>query len=327
MPVPSTGALTLAAGAVGLVVLVGASRVAVGKAVAVARGAGWTEELVAVSVIAVGTSLPEIAAHLMASASILSGTLDPTVAAATVLGGNMGSSTTQQLLLVGVFLVGYGRLEPSRELVRSTYLPMLLSFALALVVAWDGTLTRLDGLVLLGSYLAYLFYTFDRRPRTTMLSEEPSPSLLLDVVIGLVALFSMLAGAFLVLSAVEVAVAATDLNTSMVGVLSLGLAAALPELSTVVESLRRRAHAIALGTLIGSNVINTLLAVGLGATASTYAVPPSVVLWDLPFKLAVGVAGLAYVRLGDGSVGRTEGMALVGAYFVFLAGRFLLFPA
>jgi len=326
MPLSPTVAVAIAGGAVGLAVLVVASRVAVGKAVAVARAAGVAEEVVAVSVIAVGTSLPEIAAHLTASAGILSGTLDPTVAAATVLGGNMGSSTTQQLLLVGVFLVGYGRLEPSDALVRTTYLPMLLAFALVLAVAWDRTLSRLDGVVMVGAYLAYLYYTYDRRPRTTMLAEEGGPHPLRDAAVGVAALLAVVASAYLVLEAVEVAVAALALNTSMVGVLTLGLAAALPELSAVVESLRRRAHAIALGTLLGSNLVNVLLAAGLGAAASTYVVPPSVVLWDLPFKLGVGVAGVASLRSSGGEVGRTEGMALVVLYFLFLAGRFLLFP-
>lgn len=327
MPLSTTTAAAVAAGGLALVVLVGASRVVVSRTVAVARAAGLTEELVAVSVIAVGTSLPEIAAHLTASAGILSGALDPTVAAATALGGNTGSSTTQQLLLVGVFLVGYGRVDPSDALVRTTYVPMVLSFALALAVAWDGTLSRLDGLVLVGSYLAYLYYTYDRRPRTTMLTSEESPRLASDATVAIGAMLAVLASAYVVLAAVEVVIGAVALNTSMVGVLTIGLAAALPELSTVVESLRRRAHAIALGMLLGSNLVNTLLAAGLGATASTYAVPPSVILWDLPFKLTVGVVGLVYLAAGDGTVGRTEGMALVGLYFLFLAGRLVLFPA
>jgi len=113
----------------------------------------------------------------------------------------------------------------------------------------------------------------------------------------------------------------------MVGVVTLGVAAALPELTTVMDAVRRRSPNVALGTLVGSNIVNPLVGVGLGGVVSTYYVPPVVVLWDLPFKLGIGAALLGWVWYWrQGQLTRTEGGYLLGLYFVFLAGRLLLFP-
>jgi cation:H+ antiporter len=100
--------------------------------------------------------------------------------------------------------------------------------------------------------------------------------------------------------------------------------------STVVDALRRRAPHVAVGTLFGSNVVNPLLAVGLGAVVSTYRVPPAVRWWDLPVKLVAGVGLLAVAYLppdGDGTLDRRDGAAFVVAYFAFVAGRLVLFDA
>jgi cation:H+ antiporter len=113
----------------------------------------------------------------------------------------------------------------------------------------------------------------------------------------------------------------------MVGVVTIGVAAALPELTTVLESVRRDAPDIALGTLVGSNVVNSLVGIGLGGVVSTYAVPRATTLWDLPFKILAAVGLLAYLWRSKGELGRREGLVLAGLYVAFVLGRVLLFGA
>lgn len=114
----------------------------------------------------------------------------------------------------------------------------------------------------------------------------------------------------------------------MVGVVTLGVASALPELSTVLDAIRRQAPNIALGTLLGSNVVNPLLGIDLGGVISGYHVPAAVVVWDLPFKLAVAVGLFGYLTLvSNRSLTRREGAYLVVHYFVFVSTRLLFFPA
>lgn len=318
----------LLVGAVALFVLVKSAGLAVSRALALAAHYDVPDVVVGMTVLAIGTSLPEIASHVIASAGILAGTLDYEVASATVLGGNMGSSTVQQTLLVGLFLVGFGRLEVTRTFVRANYLPMLGGFVLTLAVVADGTVGRLDGALLLLAYLGYTRYSLARRERRLRLPEggEGSRDVRRDFVVTLGALLAILASSYVVLSVVEIVVDRLALGGSMVGVVTLGLAAALPELSTVVDAVRRRAPNVALGTLVGSNVVNPLVGIGLGGVISGYAVPESVVLWDLPFKLVVGVGLLVSLfRRQPHELGRHDGAVLIVTYFVFVVGRLLLF--
>lgn len=324
----ATLAAELAVGVVALYTLVTAAGRAIDSLLSLARYYEVPDELLGMTVIAVGTSLPEITSHVVASLGILSGSLDYRIASAVVIGGNMGSSTTQQTLLLGLFLVGYGRLHVSESLIRGTYLPMVVGFALTLIVALDGTISRLDGLILLIGFAVYTYYGYVHRPRSFSVPEAASTNVRRDGLVAIGALILVVISASLLLTVAELVVDSLALGGSMVGVITLGVASALPELSTVLDAVRRRAPNIALGTLLGSNVVNPLLGIGLGGTLSTYQVPSAVVLWDLPFKLVVAVGLLGYLQfVSDRSLTRRDGAYLVVLYFVFVTTRLLFFPA
>jgi cation:H+ antiporter len=314
-------------GAVALYALITAASRAIDRLLALAEYYDIDEVLVGMTVLAMGTSLPELSSHLIASLGILSGTLDYQVTSAVVIGGNTGSSTVQQFLLVGVLLIGYGRVHLDRTFVRESYVPMLATFVVTIVVAWDGAISRLDGALLLVLYLGYVGVRVSRRKQPSALRERPSLDPRRDALVAAGLLVVVLLAASLVLSVVEVVVTLLDLGGSMVGVVTIGVAAALPELTAVIDAIRRRAPNVALGTLVGSNIVNPLVGIGLGGALSTYYVPPAVVLWDLPFKLVVGAGLLGWtLHWRGGDLTRREGAYLLGAYFVFVTGRLLLFP-
>jgi cation:H+ antiporter len=162
-------------GLAALWVVVRAAGVAVDRSVAVARRYEVPDVLVAMTVIAVGTSLPELATHLSASLGILGGELDYAVASATVIGGNMGSSTVQQLLLFGALVLAFGRFSISRAFLRGVYVPMVAALSLVLAVSLDGTVSRLDGGILLATYLAYVWYRSRTLQARTSAGTAPWP--------------------------------------------------------------------------------------------------------------------------------------------------------
>ena len=326
MAVPGELVTLVPVGAVALYALVTASSRAIDRLLALAEYYDVEELLVGLTVLALGTSLPELSAHLIASLGILSGTLDYEVTSAVVLGGNTGSSTVQQLLLVGILLIGYGRLRLTRAFVTESYLPMLAAFAVTGLLAWDGTVSRLDGALLLALYVAYVGVRLTRRGSGPSPAEPPSANPRRDALVAAGLLLVILLAASLVLSVVEAAVSVLALGGSTVGVVTLGVAAALPELTAVVDAIRRRSPNVALGTLVGSNIVNPLVGIGLGGALSTYAVPPVVVQWDLPFKLVAGAGLLLWASRRDGDLTRTDGSYLLGLYALFVVGRLLLFP-
>lgn len=327
MPVSGELLTQVSIGAVALYALVTAASRAIARLLALAEYYDVDEVLVGMTVLAVGTSLPELSSHLIASLGILSGFLDYQVTSAVVIGGNTGSSTVQQLLLVGILLIGYGGFHLNRAFVRESYVPMLGTFGVTLLVAWDGTISRLDGVVLFVLYLVYVGIRISRRERLPTLREPPSRNPRRDAATAAGLLVIVVLAASLMLSVVEVIVTTLALGGSMVGVVTIGVAAALPELTAVMDSIRRQAPNVALGTLVGSNIVNPLVGIGVGGAVSTYYVPPAVIFWDLPFKLVVGAGLLGWTMYWrDGELTRREGAYLLGLYFVFVAGRLLLFP-
>jgi cation:H+ antiporter len=328
MAVPSFDPVLLsemAVAAVALYTLVTAAGRAIDALLGLARYYDVPDVLIGLTVVAIGTSLPEISSHVTASFGILSGVLDYRITSAVVIGGNMGSSTTQQLLLVGVLVIGYGRMEISRRTIVDSFVPMAVALLLTLALAWDGSISRIDGLVLLIGYVAYLVYSYARRQRTVN-PGGTSSNVTTDGVIAIVMLALVLASASVLLAVIQGVVEGVLLGGSMIGVLTLGTASSFPEMSTVLDGIRRKTPVIALGTLVGSNVVNPLIGLGLGGVISTYYVPTSVIVWDLPFKILATVALLAHLHYRDGVLTRRSGMYLVGLYFVYIAGRMLLFP-
>lgn len=317
---------SLAVVVVSLYTLVTAAERAVSSSLTVARYFDVPDVLVGMTVLALGTSLPELGSNVVASVGIAAGTLDYAVTSAVVVGGNVGSATAQQFLLVGVLVLGYGRVDVSDSFLRASYVPMIGALALTLALAWDGTLSRLDGGLLLVAYLAYAVYSYRTREREVALPPGERGSVRREAAVALASLVLVLASASLLLWVIGSVVVALELGGSMVGVLTIGIAAALPELSTVLDAIRRRTPHVALGVLVGSNLVNSLVGLGLGAAISTYRVPAPVLLWDFPVKLLVAVALLGHLRLGpDRALTRREGGYLVVAYLVYLSGRLLVF--
>ena len=317
---------SLAIVVVSLYTLVTAAERAVSSSLTVARHFDVPDVLVGMTVLALGTSLPELGSNVVASVGIAAGTLDYEVTSAVVVGGNVGSATVQQFLLVGVLVLGYGRVDVTDSFLRGSYVPMVAALALTLALAWDGTLTRVDGAVLLLAYVAYFAYSYRTRERQIALPAGESGSVRREAVVAAGALVLVLASASLLLWVIGTVVAALDLGGSMVGVLTIGVAAALPELSAVLDAVRRQTPTVALGVLVGSNLVNPLVGLGLGAAISGYHVPDPVVFWDFPVKLVVAVALLAYLRVGpDRALTRREGSYLIVAYLVYLSGRLLVF--
>jgi cation:H+ antiporter len=315
----------LAVGVVALYALVSGAGKAIESLLGVARRYNVPEVLIGLTVVAVGTSLPELSAHVTASTGMLSGALDYRTTSAVVLGGNMGSSTTQQLLLFGILLLGFGRIELSDRLLTNTFVPMIVGLVLTLALSWDGTVSRLDGAVLLAGFAVYLGYSYVRRQQLPA-QGAPSTNVGKDVAMAVGMLTLVLVSASVLLAVIQDVVAGVLLGGSMVGVLTLGIASSFPELSTVLDGIRRKTPAIAVGTLVGSNIVNPLIGFGLGGVISTYHVPDAVVVWDLPFKILAAVGLLAYVRYNDGVLTRHTGVTLMVCYFVYLVGRMLLFP-
>jgi len=320
--------------------LVLAANLSVTKLVGIAAYFNLSSTFMGMTVVSLATSIPEITSHLTASFNILAGKLDFQIGSAIVLGSNIGSDVVQQTFILGLVVLLSEGLYFRRYFLWKSMVPMISSTVMCILLGLDGTYSRLDGFILFGSFVLYSLYLyFDERKfykaeDNIPVSEEISDSIpttrkqvLIDSGIAVLLMAVTVFAASNVLSITEIVVNRTNISGSLIGVITLGLASALPELTTALAGVRQKEYGISLGTLVGSNITNPLVGIGAGALISRYAVPRPLVLWDLPWETLTGLLLWVILLLKKGKLGKYEAFYLMMMYFVFIILRAVLFKA
>ncbi len=216
---------------------------------------------------------------------------------------------------------------------------MIGTTIMCIILGFDGEYSRIDGLILFGTFIAYMYYLytderkhykeedhgFGENGETPEGVPANAKEAWRDAFITVVALAVTIASAMLALQITEVVVEKTGVGGSLIGVITLGVASALPELIAALSGLRHGQHGISLGTLIGSNITNPLLAIGGGALISKYWVPKPLVAWDLPAETVTGALLLFILLVNKGKPGKWGATYLIALYFIYLAIRAFFF--
>jgi cation:H+ antiporter len=312
---------------VAIALLIGSSEKVVDKLVLLANAFGVSKTFAGLTVMSLATSLPEIGSHLVASLGIITKSLHYQVASATVLGANIGSDVFQQTFALGLVVLFMGELVFEKTFLLHAYLPMICTTLLCIILGWDGTYSRVDGLILFSTFLAYTFFLYKQETINHVmdLSSDKSQKVMRDVLLLMTGMAILLVSAYVLLRQLEGVVKVTGLGGSFLGVITLGLASAAPEMLTAIQGIRKQATGISLGTLIGSNIVNPLVAIGLGSMASTYWVPKPLVLWDLPMETITAAILLSYLLLNKRTLGKWGGLYLIFLYAAYLSIRAFYF--
>jgi cation:H+ antiporter len=238
-------------------VLFGADKLTEGAS-ALARRLNVPEIIIGLTIVAAGTSAPELFVSLV---SALNGTPDMAV------GNVVGSNTMNAMLIVGTAaLVAPMVISPST--VKKDIPCSVLASILLAVLAFDGFLGRFDGIVLLLGFAAFMAYTLvQSKAGKDDVVKESSPvwKNILFIVFGLAGL--VVGSNLFVDSASDVALS-LGISEAVVGLTIVAGGTSLPELATSVVAARKGQSAIAIGNVIGSNVFNILLILGLTSTIS-----------------------------------------------------------
>lgn len=312
-------------GVLSIALLILSAEYVVGKLIKLARHFGVSNTFVGLTVLSIGTSLPEIGSHLVASFGILTETLDYRIASSTVLGANIGSDVIQQTFVLGVVIFIMGSVVFPKTFLRRSYSMMIATTLMTLVLGWDGTISRIDGLILFGTFLWYMWFLYRHEERKKLIREKLENHVGVEVLLTLGGMMILLGSSMAVLKVTEFIVLKTGIGGSLIGVLTLGVASALPEMFTAIMGLKKRAMGISIGTLIGSNITNPLVAIGLGGLVSTYFVPKPLVYWDLPMETITAALLLGWLFLHKRRLGRDGALYLIGLYFFYAIIRIVFF--
>ncbi len=314
---------------VGITLLFFAGDWLVRGAVGVAQRFGISPLVIGLTLVAFGTSLPELVVSLNAALNGVSGI---------ALGNIVGSNVANVLLVLGLPACVLALSCEVPGLHRSGVFMVAISVAFTILCA-DGNLDRLDGTLLIGLLIYFLFDLVRGAARGRAKESEPThagvldalvddtpeapasvPLLIVFIVAGTIGL--PIAAHFTVAGASGIA-QAFHISESAIGLTVVALGTSLPELATAVMATVRRENAVAMGNVVGSNVFNILAIIGLTALVSPFSFVFAQELWSFLAMLVCAFLVLAFI-FRQQAIGRAMGLVMVMLYgaFVVLAFHF-----
>ena len=287
-------------------VLFGADRLTEGAS-ALARRMNVPEIIIGLTIVAAGTSAPELFVSLV---SALKGTPDLAV------GNVVGSNTMNAMLIVGCAAM-VAPMTISRSTVKKDIPFSVGASVLLILLAVDSFLGRVDGIILLLGFAVFMAYTLmqAKTGSTDEVQAETSP-VWKNIVYLVGGLLGLVLGSNLFVDSASSVAYALDISEGVVGLTVVAGGTSLPELATTVVAARKGQSAIAIGNVIGSNVFNILLILGLTATISPMEIE-GITTIDMAVML-ISVALVWMFSFTRYTVERWEGAVLVGGYLVYL---------
>jgi cation:H+ antiporter len=295
----------------GLALLLVGAELLVGAAARVAVALGIPPLIVGLTVVAFGTSAPELAVSLRAA-------LDSSAELA--VGNVVGSNIFNVLFILGVSAL-VAPLAVPPQLVRLD-VPVMIGVALlAYVWSVDGTLGSGEGALLVAGLIAYVLVLvrFARVDGTAGPAIERGTARAgRDALLLVAGLLLLTAGARLLVDGAVAVATALGVGQAVIGVTIVAAGTSLPEVATSVLAARRGQREIALGNIVGSNIFNVLSVLGLSALLAPAGVPVSKELLSTSFPVMLGVsAALLPVCASRSSIARWEGIVFFVGYVGF----------
>jgi len=299
----------------GLIILLLAGDALVRGAVNLSLRLGIPALIVSLTVVAFGTSAPEL---LIAIQAILDGV--PGLA----MGNVVGSNTANVLLVLGIPALFFG-LPTSQSQTQKSYVQMIAATLLFIVVCFFGPITWVHALVLLAGMALILTDQFrEALSGRAKSKEEEEPEgadptmqgwkIAAFLIAGLIGL--PLGASLLVDNATAIATR-MGVSDTIIGLTLLAIGTSLPELATTVVAAMRKHADVALGNVIGSNLFNLLMIIGVAGLVGPIPVPAAFLHFDLWVMLASSLILIPVVFMSK-DMGKLWGIALCALYVLYI---------
>ncbi|TRZ67467.1 MAG: sodium:calcium antiporter [Methanothrix sp.] len=274
------------------------------SAVHFAKVLGISEFVIGATVIAFGTSFPELSTS--ATAMLTDGGY-PEVAVGNVLGSNLAN--------IGLALGAAGMLYSiyiDRDVLENDLSLLLAPIMAVFVVLLDLKVTGVEGLFLIFMYLSFVYHEISQHRKNDVVSSESlKPRYPMIFLTGMVLLY--LGAKYLIASILDIAVT-LGIDAAVVSFILVALGTSLPEVSTAIVAAKNGRGDIAIGTVIGSNAFNVLIVLGAISFMGDVMVSETFIYAALPAVVLISVL-LGFMVLGN-KITRFEGSLLVAIYFL-----------
>ena len=299
----------------GLAILWKAADLLVAGAVGLAQRLGVSPLIIGLTIVAMGTSAPEVAASIAAA---IRGAGDIAI-------GNVYGSNIANLALVGGLAALIRPMIIQRQTLQREIPAMLIVALMLWPVLHNLSLSRKEAIGLLVVFFALIYMTVraakrqaadQNRNNNTGTQEQHGIKHIILIIIGLTGLAI---GAEMTVRGAVVIGTKIGLSEAVIGLTIIALGTSLPELATCIVASIRAQHDISIGNLVGSNIFNTLLVTGTAGTIRPFEVSKRFAAGnDYWIMISVSVAFALFAVIGRRTISRLAGSVLLVIYFVYM---------
>jgi len=300
---------------VGLAMLCFGGNWLVSGGVSIAKKLRISQMVIGLTIVAYGTSTPELAASVAAA-----------VGAQTdlILGNVVGSNISNIGMVIGISAI-ISPLVVSKATTRKEVPIMIGVMLLLIAISVDGEISQLDGVMLVAGLIAFTAYTLSRAKKEresitedSSITKTPVPRAIALIVMGAALLYF---GGFLTVENAVLIAENLGISETVIGITIIAIGTSLPELVTSVIAIRKGHMDIGIGTIVGSNIYNILMILGISSVITGIAVVPGMFT---DYLVMIGFAVVLVAFLRSGIIPRPAGIGLAIAYAVYLGYTLLL---
>lgn len=304
----------LALGAIGfgLWLLVKGGDVTIDSAVRIAERAGLSKLFIAATIVAFGTSAPELFTSVSAN---LGGY--PGISVGNVIGSNIANV----LMVIGISAVIAPVLIDRKEVRVDTWMMVAATIAMSVAI-WAGILPLWAALMMIAAIVAYVVYQY-KASRISVDDEEEGEAPLPGNPYVLVAagIMTLVIGAEILVQGAVAGGYALGVPEAVIGMTVIAFGTSLPELMACVAAARKGQSDMIVGGIVGSNVFNILSVMAISAAVKPLVIDARFAQLDMPVVLVVTAVFTVFL-LFIGKIGRTSGLVMIASYLLFTAAQY-----
>ncbi|MBQ0832412.1 calcium/sodium antiporter [Marinobacter sp.] len=306
----------IAVGAIafGIYLLVKGGDWTVDNAVIVAERAGLSKYFIAATVVAFGTSAPELFTSVNANISGY-----PGISVGNVIGSNIAN-----ILLVIAVSAMIAPLAFNRKDVRVDTIVMIGATAAMVVAILSGLLPRWGGFVMVVAIVLYILYQYKAHKLDIEEPDEEEVGAATSGLMLIVGILTLLIGSEILVQGAVAGGVALGVPEAVIGMTMIAFGTSLPELTACVAAARKNHSDMIIGGIIGSNIFNILSVMAFSAIAKPLVIDSRFAVFDMPIVVGVTIL-FAIFLLFSGRIGRLAGALMAFGYLAFNGAQFILY--
>jgi cation:H+ antiporter len=306
--------IAIGAIAFGVYLLIKGGDWTVDNAVFVAERTGLSKFFIAATIVAFGTSAPELFTSVNAN---LSGY--PGISVGNVIGSNIAN-----VLLVVAVSAMIAPLVFDRKGVRVDTLVMVGATAAMVVAILSGLLPRWGGFAMVVAIVLYILYQYKAHKLDVEEADEDAAGAAMPGLMLIVGIVTLLVGSEILVQGAVAGGVALGVPEAVIGMTMIAFGTSLPELTACVAAARKNHSDMIIGGIIGSNIFNILSVMAFSAITKPLVIDSRFIAFDMPIVVAVTIL-FAVFLLFVGKIGRVTGAVMAFGYLSFFGAQFFLY--